>query len=661
MLVGLGLLAGAVFPAAGAAQVTPRDTVRPRPPVVTAPIPVHPDTAAARDTAHAAGDTAVKTPPPDTIKVPLAHAESPALPEVAGGYHWDRDALFASGALSLMELLERIPGATGFTTSWMTSPQTVAYVGDPKRIRVFMDGLEIDALNPLEGGVLDLGQVPIWTLEDLRVERGAGELRVHLRTWRYDRTTPNTRVDIYTGDENTNLYRGFFGRRYTHGEALQLAFQQYSTSQPRTGYSGQTSGGRALTLFSRVGWARGGWSADALILRDNHTRNGELSYVLRQPNYARLLGAPIVDSVPELRATRTDAYVRGAYGDPDNGVWLQAMAATMGFSAASFPVTLGGKRPPGVVTDPTFARGTRRILPEFQTPGRNVSRAQYLVAGGLTKWGTRLSATSRVRTFNGHTAISPVVRAEASLFDYVSASARGERDGITRITTAEVGARVAPLRFIELAAVAERRQAPRVDGVKGSATSARAEGALHIGRVAIIGGVIHRDSTTMTVPYVYYESLLQGPATPVARALGGFGGIRGKMYKDVGVDVMATRWSSEAIMRPIAEVRGEVFVRTDWLSRFPRGQFSLNATGIYEYRSATQFRTDGSPQQSTSGAAVTQAAGWSIASTLLEVRIKSAFVSWQYRNIVGRTRALVPGYLMPRQTNIYGVRWDFFN
>jgi len=35
--------------------------------------------------------------------------------------------------------------------------------------------------------------------------------------------------------------------------------------------------------------------------------------------------------------------------------------------------------------------------------------------------------------------------------------------------------------------------------------------------------------------------------------------------------------------------------------------------------------------------------------------------SWQYRNIVGTNRALVPGFLMPRQTNLYGVRWDFFN
>ena len=660
MLTGLGLLAGAVLPALANAQVVPRDTVRPRPPIAV-PIPVHPDTAAAHDTARVRPDSVAKAPPKDTVKAPLAHSEAPGLPEVAGGYRWDREALFASGALTLMELLERIPGATGFTTSWIASPQVVSYIGDPKRVRVFMDGLEIDALGPNEGGVLDLTEVPLWTLEEVRVERGAGELRVHLRTWRYNLTIPNTRTDIYTGDENTNLYRGFFARRYEHGEALQVGGQQYSTSQPRTGYSGLTSGGRALGLFMRVGWARNGWSVDAFMLRDNHTRNGELAYVLRQPDYARRLGSPVADSIESLRATRTDAYVRAAYGDPDEGIWAQALAATMSYNTASIPVNLGAHLPPGVITNTAFARGTARIFPAFESPGRTVSHAQYVLTGGLTKWGTRFSATSRVRTYDGHSFMSPTVRAEANLFDYVSVSARAERDGATRVSTVEAAARLAPLSFVELAAVAERRQAPKADTVAGSVTSARAEAALRVGKAWLVGGVIHRDSTAMTVPFVYYDNLANGPVTPVGSALGGFGGVRGKIYKDVGIDAMATRWTAKAIMRPMAEARGEIYVRTKWLTKFPRGQFGLNATAIYEYRSATQFRTDGSLSGPTGSAVLTQAAGQSIASTLIEVRIKSAAVTWQYRNIIGSTRALVPGFLMPRQTNLYGIRWDFFD
>jgi hypothetical protein len=146
-LFGLGLLAGAVLPTLVVAQVVPGDTLHPRPPVVSAPVPLHPDSAAARDTANVRQDT-TKAPPKDTIKAPLAHSEAAVLPEAGGGYRWSRDALFASGALTLAELLDRIPGATAFATSWIASPQTVSYVGDPKRVRVFLDGLEIDALNP---------------------------------------------------------------------------------------------------------------------------------------------------------------------------------------------------------------------------------------------------------------------------------------------------------------------------------------------------------------------------------------------------------------------------------------------------------------------------------------------------------------------------------
>ena len=39
-----------------------------------------------------------------------------------------------------------------------------------RRIRVFFDGLEFDDLDPRTGGVLDLTEVPLWPLEELRIE-----------------------------------------------------------------------------------------------------------------------------------------------------------------------------------------------------------------------------------------------------------------------------------------------------------------------------------------------------------------------------------------------------------------------------------------------------------------------------------------------------------
>jgi hypothetical protein len=50
-----------------------------------------------------------------------------------------------------------------------------------------------------------------------------------------------------------------------------------------------------------------------------------------------------------------------------------------------------------------------------------------------------------------------------------------------------------------------------------------------------------------------------------------------------------------------------------------------------------------------------------VISTLFELRLYDATISWQYRNVVGAIYSVVPGYTAPRAINYYGVRWDFFN
>ncbi len=50
-----------------------------------------------------------------------------------------------------------------------------------------------------------------------------------------------------------------------------------------------------------------------------------------------------------------------------------------------------------------------------------------------------------------------------------------------------------------------------------------------------------------------------------------------------------------------------------------------------------------------------------VISTLLEIRILHATLTWQFRNTTGYLYNLVPGYIMPRQVNLYGVRWTFWN
>ena len=75
------------------------------------------------------------------------------------------------------------------------------------------------------------------------------------------------------------------------------------------------------------------------------------------------------------------------------------------------------------------------------------------------------------------------------------------------------------------------------------------------------------------------------------------------------------------------------------------------ASVVHEYRSGSLFPTAND---------VTTVPGYRTLSWLLEIRILQATVSWQFRNVLGERYRQVPGLLMPRQTNFYGVRWTFF-
>src|SRR5436190_13791456 len=273
--IGLGLMAGAVLSSVLGAQVrdttrTKRDTVRGRGDTVTAKpdtgakrdttrdvrvrVPAGPDSLLRRDSLLHRDSVRAQNPPRDTIKAPLVNAEAPVLADPTGSFVWDRRDLFSTGALTVEDLLERVPGVTTVRSHWISEPMIGAFLGDPGRVRVFLDGLELEELDPRMHGAWDLTQIPLWALDDIRIERGASEIRIYIRSWRVDRTTPYSRTDIYTGDLNTNLYRGLFGRRYQHGEALQIAGQQYGTNPGRTVESSDQLG-----VLVRVGIARKGW------------------------------------------------------------------------------------------------------------------------------------------------------------------------------------------------------------------------------------------------------------------------------------------------------------------------------------------------------------------------------------------------------------------
>src|SRR5215467_14354746 len=369
------------------ARVTRGDTIKKkRDTTLTVPVPraadsLLADTLAKKDSLH--------PPKPDTIKAATAHSELPPDVGLARKLYFSRDSLFATGAVTVADLLTRVPGLSIFSAGWIASPSAAAYMGDFQRVRVFYDGFEFRPLDLRTRGVLDLTTINLWSAEDVLVEVMADEVRVYIRSWRVRGTTPVTRTDVSTGDQQTNLYRGFFGKRYNGGEALQFAAQQYGTTPPSL--FGTSSD--QLALIGRLGWANPALSIDAYAMRTG--RHGGIIVS------DQLFTHPLIDTIPAHDWQRTDAYLRVAHGDPDtSAVWGQVMAVGSRFS-------YDGIRTFAIAVPKTRLDSIRAFSP-LDT---GVFRAQYIASVGTVRGPLRVSASERLWKGGGTTISSPSARA----------------------------------------------------------------------------------------------------------------------------------------------------------------------------------------------------------------------------------------------------------
>ncbi|HEX9219321.1 MAG TPA: Plug domain-containing protein [Gemmatimonadaceae bacterium] len=556
-------------------------------------------------------DTArVKT---DTIKPPIGRFADPALYEIGPQYEWNRAQLFATGALTVVDLLDRIPGVTTFRSGWLSTPQTATYGGDFRRVRVFYDGIEVDNLDNRTGGVLDLSTVQLWSLEHLSVERSASELRIYMRSWRVENTDPYTRVDIATGNEDTNLYRGFYGKRLDNGAVIQFAGQQFGVTSPRFAGSGD-----ALSLLSRVGVAKKSWSVDGFIIRHHATRDIERPVVGRPPILA-------------LDATNTDAYVRAAVGGVNTGRWAQVSIASLGFKGTTAP--------------------DRNVSATAisDTLERRVSETQYNASAGYTLGAARVEFQDRLRALAGSTYNS--VGGRIDLVTPIGVvNGFVEHDGFRKATNADAGIRAQPLPFIAVSG-SIARSVPSGVGMSGlpSTTSARGEIGLKVFGPWISGGLITTDNTSGLAPLVYDTLFL---TTSPGRISARTASIRGPIRGGFGIDAWVTQWDQSWPYRPKYQSRSEINYSNNFPKRFPRGDFEIRASGVFEYRGQTRFPLAAGDVET--GVAKTL-------SGLLEIRIMRAVLSYQQRNILAYIYEVIPGFEMPRVLAIYGVRWDFWN
>jgi len=596
----------------------------PTPPDTTVRDTTQRDSLAQADSARAAAERLARArAEADTIKAPLARADVPVAPVIGPSYAWERDPLAGTGALTLGELVDRVPGVTTYRSGWISAPELAAYLGRLGRVRVFLDGVELDGLNARMDGQLDLSMIDMWQLEDATIEQGADEVRVHLRTWRVQNTIPTTRIDINTGDLQTNVFRGFYGRRLPSGHAIQLGGNHYSTTNRRTDETGdQTS------LWGRAGWASGKWSVDGTFLRSGRTFT------------ERLLEDVIPsDTFPTLDGVSLITMGRVAWGDPASGTWAQAIVSGQSFSI---------RNPPGTAVDSVEGPGGE-MIPDTNVVSNDttMSRTQYVLTGGFSSGPFRLAATARMRRWHGESFLGPSLRADYN-GGRIVASGFAERSPIDSIQ--RVGGAIRMLLTGNLALSGAVTRTNVIENGVGPVTLAvRGELGIRTGRLWWTGGMMSRDTTLLPAALGFDTAYVAGAAGPTT---GTFATIKGKFYRDMGLDVTAVRYDEAGIYRPQYETRSRLYVDSDMRAKFPSGNLNILLAVTHEYRTQALFPTATGFLQSS------QYRTWGAE---LEVRLLTATITFLYRNFLGEEYQQVPGFTMPSITSYYGIRWSFIN
>jgi hypothetical protein len=276
------------------------------------------------------------------------------------------------------------------------------------------------------------------------------------------------------------------------------------------------------------------------------------------------------------------------------------------------------------------------------------SRAQYTVAAGITRWGLRLSTAERLRVFGGKRYVTPSARVE---YDrrWITVAAFAEQ-GVDSSTRSDVAVRYAPFGWLNVGASLSRQS------FKGSArgdpvTGARIEGAVQWRGRWLTGGIVRQSARTLVVPVEFEDTL---PSVRAAEGTATVVGLRAPLVAGWHLDADVTAWNAAGPFRPQTQARTRLWFDSGFLGRFPRNNFHLTLAGTHEYRSVGYFPKGDDPIGASTAAV-------SVYSTLIELRIAQAIISWQYRNMLNQKYDQYPGYLMPRLLNVYGVRWEFWN
>lgn len=184
-------------------------------------------------------DTVVR----DTVILPprLPVLDAPAPSAWAGGvWEWHRQDLLRLPDLTLLQLLERVPGLGPVRPGLVGQAESATVFGHAAAaIEYVVDGFELD---PLVAPTFDPSRLPLLALRRVRIERRVTGATVRVETLSPVHAEAQSVIEAGTGDLGTNLFRGIFMAPYVLGGPLALGFERLASESVPNGGSNHTVG-----------------------------------------------------------------------------------------------------------------------------------------------------------------------------------------------------------------------------------------------------------------------------------------------------------------------------------------------------------------------------------------------------------------------------------
>jgi hypothetical protein len=542
--------------------------------------------------------------------LPLLGVEGPRPPLTRTVF--SRDSIEWGHAATVGDLLTQVPGVYLWRGGYIGRPEPVNFrARGASSAEYYLDGVPyvpagIDSL------AVDPALFSLAFLDRVEVERGPGQVRVHLFTRRHDRLAPRSRIAIARGDNDFARYDAELERRYPSG--LGFALSADYLSSPTVG-----------VLSSRYSntqvWAQGSYhptpwvGLQVQLVRSAPNRR---SYVISNAGVEDTIG-------PGYKGTRSDGQIR---------LSLRRERGELGPSA---DLIYSRTRWDGAGLDQQIEQ-IGGIL-NYRMPAISFSGSAF----HRTTWtplDARLSAgLNPIGPFSASAELVHLRHFGGRASDYVDLAAGFEPfQGLALTGTARIGKVVAAP-----AILTDPEQ--NVRDYQGAVGWNR-------GR---IGFEVSYGTTSAFAPFGYADF----PGVPL------LGSAPRTEWVTARVRLAPLRWltleswysdprgvAPEGLPPTHSMTAGTI--RSKFLRQFPSGIFDLKLRLSMESWGTGTIGRD-------SGGAPIVLHGATFLRSLIQIQLDRFQLYWDRWNLSSTSRTYVPGFEIPAFASNFGVRWEFLN